>query len=305
MRHRRAFTLIELLVVIAIIAVLVGLLLPAVQSAREAARRTQCENHLKQIGTAMHNYESAFGVVPAYGGEVPSVRVHYDDAKWTRLGARGNWIAQILPYMEQERMGYQMSELQVTGDYSTPTARATLTQAIPGFNCPSRRDAIAIPLKSNKHSKYGETATRSDYAICGGAGDQNSCHFVHVKKKGIYQMGRHSRTRDVHDGLSNTYFVGEKAMDSDHYNDGLTLGDRMPMAADPRSRLAGNGFVRFAAGAAQRDRSRNCIVCHDFGSAHPGGWNVLMGDGSVKVQNYLQDLGVHKAKAGIADNITH
>ena len=303
MRHKRAFSLIELLVVIAIIAVLVALLLPAVQSAREAARRTQCKNHLKQIGTAMHNYQSAYEVIPAYGGEVPSVRVTYGNAKWTRLGARGSWIAQILPYMEHEKLGHQISEIQVTGNYSTPTAVASLTQAIPGFNCPSRRDADAIPLVPTLHGKYGTTATRTDYAICGGAGDQNVCHRVRVKKKGIYQMGRHSKPRDVTDGLSNTYFVGEKAMDSNHYNDGLTRGDRRPMLADPRSSFTGNGFVRFAAGDAQPDRPNNCKVCHDFGSAHPGGWNVLMGDGSVTVQNFVQDIGVHKAKAGISDNL--
>ncbi|MFN0196391.1 MAG: DUF1559 domain-containing protein [Planctomycetaceae bacterium] len=123
--RRRGFTLIELLVVIAIIAILIALLLPAVQQAREAARRTQCRNHLKQIGLALHNYESSFTVLP------PSATV---DLSVSVTGNNGSWSVhgRILPYLDQANL-YNVVDLSIAWDFQT----AISGLKIPVYACPS------------------------------------------------------------------------------------------------------------------------------------------------------------------------
>lgn len=300
-KRRTAFTLIELLVVIAIIAILIGLLLPAVQSAREAARLIQCKNQLKQIGVAIYNYESAFSYVPSYGGEVrPEIVSFETGAQPTRGGYRGSWIAQILPFAEKVQMGEMISRLQTNGDYATSAdTQIVMETPLTMFSCPSRRGADPIPVNPKYQPRYGTKGTRSDYAICGGAGYLQG-RSVRVTDHGIWQLGKQSRFRDVLDGLSNTYFVGEKAVEREHYTDGRGQGDFAPIGGDPRDNDTPSSYIRFAARVPRQDHFNDCLVCHDFGSNHPGGWNVLLGDGSVKLQNYNQDLGVHKALATIA-----
>jgi prepilin-type N-terminal cleavage/methylation domain-containing protein len=123
--HRRAFTLIELLVVIAIIAILIALLLPAVQQAREAARRTQCKNNLKQIGLAIHHYVDAYGVLPPSACINPQV---------TATGNNGSWgvHGRILPYLDQNNL-YSVVDLTVAWDFQRPISRLK----IPAYACPS------------------------------------------------------------------------------------------------------------------------------------------------------------------------
>ena len=123
--NRNGFTLVELLVVIAIIAVLVGLLLPAVQAAREAARRIQCQNNLKQIGLALHNYHSAFDRFP------PSALV---DLSVSSTGNNGSWSVhgRILPYLEQGNL-FERVDLSIAWDGQT----AIDNMKVPGFGCPS------------------------------------------------------------------------------------------------------------------------------------------------------------------------
>src|SRR5437762_3699087 len=124
--HRRGFTLIELLVVIAIIAVLIGLLLPAVQKVREAAARLQCQNNLKQIGLALHNYESVNGFWPAQSTSPPT-------AKGT-APPRGSWITRILPYIEQGAV-YQMYNPDL--HWHDPANEAAVKTRIKILLCPS------------------------------------------------------------------------------------------------------------------------------------------------------------------------
>src|SRR5581483_9577315 len=137
---RRAFTLIELLVVIAIIAVLIGLLLPAVQKTREAAARVKCQNSLKQIALACHSYESALGTLPRSGSRTNLLHGNLgpgccgpDDARWS-------WLARALPYLEQQPL-YDLGQLAADPPLScnANTLRVVATP-VPLFRCPSDPD---------------------------------------------------------------------------------------------------------------------------------------------------------------------
>src|SRR6187549_285004 len=124
---RVGFTLIELLVVIAIIAILIGLLLPAVQKIREAANRMKCTNNLKQIGLGIHNYESAYGVFPTAGGQSQSIDIPYQTA---------GWAYQILPYLEQESL-YQIGQQSGAFGWNAAIGKAMVEMPVKMFQCPS------------------------------------------------------------------------------------------------------------------------------------------------------------------------
>ena len=174
-RKTTAFTLVELLVVIAIIGVLVALLLPAVQAAREAARRTQCINHLKQIGLAGLNHESAHGFYPSGGW----------GKEWTAdpnrgFGKRqpGSWLFSVMPFME-ESATYNICDglLAGTAEYNQASNRMHQTP-VATFHCPSRR--VAVPYRGSWTVCYNSTANRlsafakNDYAGNAGDGIRNS-----------------------------------------------------------------------------------------------------------------------------------
>jgi prepilin-type N-terminal cleavage/methylation domain-containing protein len=194
-RRQAGFTLIELLVVIAIISMLIGMLLPAVQQAREAANRISCGNNLHQISLALHNYEGLEGSLP------PS-RLDGENASWA-------WL--LLPYMEQDNLYKDWDRRQPFCNVPLEIRKSR----VPNYFCPSRRTAktsdvnINFPNPAGCSLVYGVTGALGDYAACigttgwdipGGPGTANgSFRFVY----GV-------RFAEITDGLSNTFMVGEK-----------------------------------------------------------------------------------------------
>jgi prepilin-type N-terminal cleavage/methylation domain-containing protein len=275
-RSRRAFTLIELLVVIAIIGVLIALLLPAVQSAREAARRTQCTNNLKQLALGFHNHHDTFGSLP-HGGEHWSFAPDYDagGTPQTLHSQRAGWGFQVLTFIEQDNLwkgaaGTTVAQKQI----------AAMGAIIPAFFCPSRRKATAHPATG---SWYGPSGTyphaQTDYA--GSQGTGNNGALVHNPGGQRRFIGFAQLT----DGTSNTVLIGEKLLNPSALNDyqgddneGYTSGwdhdvirrtDRLPMP-DSYARVPGWGEER-------------------FGSPHPGGCMFALCDGTVRLVIFTID----------------
>jgi prepilin-type N-terminal cleavage/methylation domain-containing protein len=297
------FTLIELLVVIAIMGILVSLLLPAVQNAREAARLVQCKNHLKQIALACHNYESTFRMLPGYSGEAQPWEIVYTQVRnpQPRL-AGGNWLAQAMLFLERADLALHHATLtsQATVNLDDAT-RALVKSPIETFHCPSRRDAKPYPLIEPFLSRLGDAGARTDYAMCGGAAEPDATHAerIHVNRDGVWILGQRVAMNRVFDGLSNTYMLGEKAMDSLKYDTGTCFGDRAPVVGWVESRTATHSYVRYAALTPKLDKKDNCLACHNFGSAHPAGWNAAMADGSVRLQSFSLDLDLHRAQSSV------
>ncbi|QDV50137.1 DUF1559 domain-containing protein [Gimesia fumaroli] len=199
-RYQRGFTLIELLVVIAIIAILIALLLPAVQQAREAARRAQCKNNLKQIALAMHNYESTHTTFPPIGASIS-------------YGFSAQ--AQLLPYCDQ-------ANLHGLIDFDIPLGRpdsgfnpphdTTAEIPIPFFTCPSDTVSPVKPVTFSRGSSSG-TFTRAglNYAINVGSGTGNNASYGDPTD-GIAWSGSKVKFRDITDGTSNTVAFAETLM---------------------------------------------------------------------------------------------
>lgn len=210
-RRSSGFTLIELLVVIAIIAILVALLLPAVQQAREAARRTQCKNHLKQFGLALHNYHDVFDRFP-YG--------HQQELYSGQTKRRDSWFQRILPYLE-ETARYNTYEAYPTvnayqGEYIHRITNKDIVGQFSVGSCPSDPNAPGIG------GNGGTTAFQSNYAVCAGVGrsmsmdtagvitvtDMNTSNFT-GGGTGMFSMNSSTKFRDCKDGTSNTLLMSE------------------------------------------------------------------------------------------------
>ncbi len=297
----KAFTLVELLVVIAIIGILVSLLLPAVQASREAARLTQCRNHLKQVGLACHSYVSAHGVMPGYAGEPGLAGTTFPRNRTPDRSWRGaSWIVQCMPFLEDTALATALSLIVEGRDARRdPKFRQGIQTPLAVLHCPSRRAATPYPLHRAYFDKYGQWGARTDYAMNGG-GSRTAGQNISVTYDGMWTLGRRTALRHVSDGLTKTILAGEKAMDSAKYHTGDDFGDRSPLSGDPSQNGAANSYVRFAARLPAVDRPNNCLSCHDFGSAHTHGWNAVMGDGSVRTVDYSIARRVHVALASIA-----
>ncbi len=273
-RNRRdAFTLIELLVVMAILAVLIGLLVPAVQKVREAAARTRCVNNLKQMGLALHNYHDANGSLPpGYRASGP----YADGATDTAPG--WGWAAFLLPQIEQDNLYRRI-------DFSQPVPNSSVAQTmLPLYLCPSD---LAPPAAFPVPDGFGSPvclAAPSSYAACVG-GDESDT----TGPTGLGVFYRNSRTRltDITDGTSNTLLVGERAWG---YANGVWAG-AVPGGVILRGRQNPNpggrsGWYPAAALVLAHSHLNNGTGdtdggLDDFASNHPGGSNFLLADGSV------------------------
>jgi prepilin-type N-terminal cleavage/methylation domain-containing protein/prepilin-type processing-associated H-X9-DG protein len=298
-RSRSAFTLIELLVVTAVIAILIALLLPAVQQARESARRLQCQNNLKQIGLALQNYHDAFGRFP-FGYLDKSGTTGVQDGGWS-------WQAQILPQLEQgnlfNRFDFNYHPHGQPGSISDPDGRnqAAIATTLPVFSCPSDTKPPTVPMHPMDSPGYVPAIATSSYSACMGAHDATLC--MKDGKIGKERKARHSdglfgvnackSLSKVTDGTSHTIAAGENCWVEgiNHILYGTVTdngqADCSTGLADSEGRRTGGGPFRHLKSAHKAMNSALAILPPGrsftaFGSRHPGGAQFLMADGSVR-----------------------
>ena len=359
--RRAGFTLIELLVVIAIIAVLISLLLPAVQSAREAARRAQCVNNLKQIGLGFMNFESANGHLPQgpYDGDPNAVTTagapdpggyNYTETVGSQYGTTTccnaahpngwNHFFKIMPFLEQQNV-YNLANFSVPAIHSGRPANFNgeddvARVGIASFYCPSRRAVQGFGTVPTFRNDYAGNAgfMQGQWYECETGGNFNPTKFVPAAPNGMYPIadertqvnqgntggrkgaivwsgqGAKRRLSDFIDGTSNSILAGEKCLppsrwgadggDNERWNNAgwdecviryhfTPMSDFQTAAlngvcATPESpNTGGNLWRRF------------------FGSSHPGGYNAVFGDGSVKFIKFSVDASTHRRLCVIDD----
>jgi type II secretory pathway pseudopilin PulG len=323
------------LVVIAIIGVLVALLLPAVQAAREAARRTQCANQLRQLALAFLHHDSAHGHLPTGGWGWPWLG--YPEYGYGK-NQPGGWMYNILPFIEE-------AALHDWGRSSQGAARLLATKQrvespFAGMTCPSRRSNNVYPFRDPgrvfAYSAEFEVCSKTDYAACAGDmlqpelfgyPDGNTDYQDAVSASwnnygsNLYSVfsgpgmatgvvfGRSQiGFRKIKDGTSKTYMVGEKYMSLDHYQTGLDFGDNEPA-------FSGNNVDTLRVTSKVRTLNRPLKLQPDqrgesddegeliFGSAHRTGFNMAFCDASIHFVTFDVDPEVHRTRGNRLDHV--
>lgn len=319
---RKGFTLVELLVVIAIIGILVGLLLPAVQAAREAARRMQCSNNLKQLGLALLNYESANKrFPPANGGS--GCRNSGPCPTATTGRARISGLVFLLPYMEQAGLYEQYA----TANSAAWSGAAYWTPQVAGFVCPS--DIQFRPVANISIANYNFCGGDAATLMCSvdELGDSRNCR----NPRGIFGEYSYTRLASITDGLSNTIAMSEHTTPNGPLALGRAAtvgGGRTDTPASCKTRFVNNQYIvavntdvgsrggRWADGASLFTRFNTMIPpngpscmeadnhwlggMYAAGSRHTGGVNVVLADGSVQFISNSIDAG----NQGLPENLT-
>jgi len=346
---------VELLVVIAIIGILIGLLLPAVQAAREAARRMQCRNNLKQISLGFLNSENTLGYYPSGGWGYTWMS---DPTRGSGRRQPGSWAYNVLPYVEQQLL---WSQGQDSSGNSKKLALIRLCMTpIPMFHCPSRRDAVLYPHSPEDPIGYIYTnefptpipscnasqdpindvcmptmAAKSDYAANGGdvmyiingptdllTGDRMNWAGGTTKNaillsNGISTLHSEVRVAEVTDGTSNTFMIGEKFVRVINYETGKKSGDDQSVYAGygrDTTRVTGASTtvagVPTVVGTPPKHDAYSFTTTAEaaasdswFGSAHPGGCNMAMADGSVQMISYSIDPEVFRRLGNRSDGL--
>ncbi len=309
--HSRGFTLIELLVVIAIIAILIALLLPAVQQAREAARRSQCKNNLKQIGLGLHNYHDTHRTFP-YGG----VARYWNASAETTF----NWRVMILPFLDQAPLYNNMTPYFGAVNNVTDATLATLTtihnQVLPVLQCPSEPNSgvvsgltsdgdngvggVTSAAIASYNGSSGPTSSTSDCWLCGPGTTTGSLCLCHApgnhfgndnKTEGVFGLNpKAARIRDITDGTSNTLCAGEVTMPNNGKGNVYSHWDGIWSVTSTTT------------GINWTSRDAGWRSGHAFASYHEGGAHFLMCDGAVRFVSENLDLRNFGYLGGKSDN---
>jgi prepilin-type N-terminal cleavage/methylation domain-containing protein/prepilin-type processing-associated H-X9-DG protein len=282
-RTRGAFTLIELLVVIAIIAILIGLLLPAVQKVRDAAARLKCQNNLKQVGLAMHNFHSAFERFP------PGFTSQANEVDGPGLGPGWGWATYLLPYVEQDNLYRQIA---LGKDIADPANAWARVQTVAVYRCPADTPRTPTFTVSDEGG-----APICDVAFANYVGVGGTFEVTGYPDTGNGVLFRNSliRVADITDGTSNTLMVGERAH---RHSPQTTWTGAVTNASVPPQNPGYDAegppvLVLTNTGEAADARVPNNPLDHveDSNSNHPQGVNFLLCDGSVRIiQNTINPV---------------
>jgi len=279
------FTLVELLVVIAIIGVMVGLLLPAVRSAREAARRMSCSNNLKQIGLGVHNYHDTFKKFP------PS------SFNANKMG----WTVHLLPYIEQRSL-FEQFDMKLV--YNGGVNNALGMNRIPSYLCPSIKSPQSSLANGGEAISGVPTITSSYYGTMGPRGVNPSTGQAYAftvvgvhggfSPTGFFRQNEQTRFADITDGTTNTFCVGE-----------ISWEDRRGNRTRYRTWSRGHNQNDWSSAAKNVAQQINADYTAEFnnmsfGSNHPGGCHFLMSDASVQFISQSINFGILLAQASVS-----
>lgn len=295
----RGFTLIELLVVIAIIAILIALLLPAVQQAREAARRSDCKNRMKQLGLALHNYHDTFSVLPPGNASrnAGATVACQSGTVGQNVDGRAPWTVAILPYLDETP---RYNTFDFTGSFNGMVPDNVATQSTnasrqsvpcPKFQCPSDPNSGPSIPNSNYHGVQGGGDGTAASGACTSAGQTTA--FVYAN--GVLYHNSSTKFRDITDGTTNVFLIGES-----RYQPCLPSSPTFTPTWATTVRVATGNTIPTNLAAAHNPINGTAnpgtsTMTSYFGSNHVGGTHFVLADGSVRFVSQNMDLASYRA----------